>query len=95
MKKRNRLGDKSTPIAKVGMKDAPVAASSTKMSVSQETLELLQQGRDSLLQRRQQLAAEMQQIDVLIQRQEGGITLLEQLLAGQEPAGEAEGTNGE
>lgn len=54
-----------------------------KMEVSQETLELLRKGHASLVQRRQQVAQQLQEVDAAIQRQVGGIQVLEGLLAGE------------
>lgn len=57
-----------------------------QMSVSQETLDLLVQGRDTILQRRQQLVQQIQQLDAALHKQEGGIAVMENLLAGQQQA---------
>jgi hypothetical protein len=59
--------------------DSPPAVPS--MTVSQATLDLLIEGRNELVKERQQMMQQMQQIDAAIQRQEGGIQLMQNLLA--------------
>jgi hypothetical protein len=59
------------------------ARAQATMTVSQETLDLLVEGRNALLQQRQQIVQDLQEIDTLIQRQEGGIQLMQTLLEGQ------------
>ena len=65
--------------------DAPVVQ---RAGVDTTTLDMLMQGKDGLLQKRQELLAKVAEVDVLIQRQEGGIMLMQALLQGQ---GEAVG----
>lgn len=55
-----------------------------RMSVSQDTLDLLIQGHDALVQKRQQLAQQIQEVDGAIQKQVGGIQLMRNLLASQD-----------
>lgn len=55
----------------------------TPLDLSPATLETLRRGLQELLQQRQQLAAALQEADRRIVYQQGGIDVLERLLAGQ------------
>ncbi len=56
-----------------------------QMEVSQETLDLLIKGKDTLLQRRQQLIEQIQTVEGALMKQQGGIDVMTNLLQGQKP----------
>lgn len=55
-----------------------------KIEANAETLTLLEQGYQALMQKREQLTQQLAQCDTLIAEQRGGIHVLRQVLAGQE-----------
>jgi hypothetical protein len=65
--------------------DAPAIQ---RAGVDSGTLDMLMQGKDGMLRKRQEYVKAMQELDVLIQRQEGGIILMQALLQGQQEAAE-------
>lgn len=61
------------------------APTQPKFTVSQETLDLLNQGKASMLERRQEMLNVLQELEKKILQQEGGIMLMQTLLGEQSP----------
>lgn len=81
MSNRNKRETKQLPNP-----DPSGASTTPTMDVSAATLDLLETGRAELLQRRQQLTQQLAELDAAIQRQVGGIQLMQTLL-GRDGAG--------
>lgn len=54
-----------------------------RLTLSQETLDSLRSGKETLLREREQVAARLAQLDAAIQRQEGAIAVVSALIAGE------------
>lgn len=83
--KRKKMAMKSTVTVENPVMEAPVteAPQVHKMDVSQNSLAMLEQGMVALRQQHERLLQQVKQCEFMIAKQEGGIEVMRQLLAGQ------------